>query len=74
MTKHDYLLTGTFPWDGLRFAGRRFDSPELFAMMRRQCLCDDQVKHACIDLDVLPYPENVAAIERDICRREAAYC
>ena len=73
MTKHDYLLTGTWPWDGLRFAGRRFDSPELFAMMRRQCLCDEQVKHACLDLDVLPYPAEVAAIEEYILRREAAY-
>ena len=73
MTKHDYLLTGTWPWDGLRFAGRRFDSPELFEMMRRQCLCDEQVKHACIDLDVLPYPAEVAAIEEHILRREAAY-
>jgi hypothetical protein len=74
MIKHDYLLTGTFPWDGIRIAGRRFDSPELFAMMRRQCLCDSQVLHACGDLDVLPYPKSVAAIEGHICRREAAYC
>ena len=73
MTKHDYFATGTFPWDGLRFAGRRFDSPELFAMMRRQCLCDEQVKHACIDLDVLPYPAEVAEIEQYILRREKAY-
>jgi hypothetical protein len=74
MIKHDYLLTGTFPWDGIRIAGRRFDSPELFAMMRRQCVCADQVRHACADLDVLPFAEEVAAIERDICRREEAYC
>jgi hypothetical protein len=74
MIKHDYLLTGTFPWDGIRIAGRRFDSPELFAMMRRQCVCADQVRHVCADLDVLPFAEEVAAIERDICRREAAYC
>lgn len=73
MMRHDYLLTGTFPWDGIRIAGRRFDSPELFAMMRRQCLCDDQVKHTCIDLDLLPYPECVAEIEQHILRREAAY-
>jgi len=73
MMRHDYFATGTFPWDGLRFAGRRFDSPELFEMMRRQCLCDDQVKHACLDLDVLPYPAEVAAIEEHICRIEAAY-
>ena len=74
MIRHDYLLTGTFPWDGIRIAGRRFDSPELFAMMRRQCVCADQVRHACADLDVLPFAEEVAAIERDICRREEAYC
>ena len=74
MIKHDYLLTGTFPWDGIRIAGRRFDSPELFAMMRRQCLCADSVRHACADLDVLPYPESVAAIEHHIETREAAYC
>ena len=74
MTKHDYLLTGTWPWDGLRFAGRRFDSPELFAMMRRQYLCDEQVKHACIDLDVLPYAEEVAAIERHIVSFENSLC
>jgi hypothetical protein len=74
MIRHDYLATGTFPWGGLRLAGRVFDSPELFAMMRRQCLCDSQVLHACGDLDVLPYPESVAAIEAYICRREAAYC
>lgn len=74
MTRHDYLLTGTFPWSGLRLAGRRFDSPELFAMMRRHCLCDDQVRHACADLDVLPFAEEVAAIEAHICRGEAAYC
>ncbi len=72
--KHDYLLTGTFPWGGLRLAGRRFDSPELFAMMQRQCLCADQVRHACADLDVLPFAEEVAAIEEHILRREAAYC
>jgi hypothetical protein len=74
MIKHDYLLTGTFPWDGIRIAGRRFDSPELFAMMRRQCVCADQVRHVCADLDVLPFAGEVAAIERDICRREASYC
>jgi hypothetical protein len=74
MTRHDYLATGTFPWDGIRIAGRRFDSPELFAMMRRHGLCADQVRHACADLDVLPFAEEVAGIERDICRREAAYC
>jgi hypothetical protein len=74
MIKHDYLLTGTFPWDGIRIAGRRFDSPELFAMMRRQCLSADSVRHACADLDVLPFAEEVAAIEGHICRTEAAYC
>ena len=73
MTRHDYLATGTFPWGGIRIAGRRFDSPELFAMMRRQCVCADQVRHACADLDVLPFAEEVAGIEAYICRREAAY-
>jgi hypothetical protein len=72
--RHDYFSTGTFPWDGVRLAGRRFDSPELFAMMRRQCLSDTCVRHACADLDVLPFPEEVAAIEEYILRREAAYC
>jgi hypothetical protein len=71
--RHDYLLTGTFPWDGIRIAGRRFDSPELLAMMRRQCLCHDQVRHACADLDVLPFPGEVAAIEEHICRREELF-
>jgi hypothetical protein len=74
MTRHDYFATGTFPWGGLRLAGRRFDSPELFAMMRRQCVCADQVRHACADLDVLPFAEEVAAIEGHICRIELAYC
>jgi hypothetical protein len=74
MTRHDYLATGTFPWGGLRLAGRVFDSPELFAMMRRQCLCDSQVLHACADLDVLPFAEEVAGIEEHILRTEAAYC
>jgi hypothetical protein len=73
MTRHDYFATGTFPWDGLRLAGRRFDSPELFAMMRRQCLSDGCVRHACADLDVLPFAEEVAGIEEYILRREAAY-
>jgi hypothetical protein len=73
MTRHDYFATGTFPWSGLRLAGRRFDSPELFAMMRRQCLSDNCVRHACADLDVLPFAEEVAGIEAYICRREAAY-
>jgi hypothetical protein len=71
--KHDYLLTGTFPWGGLRLAGRRFDSPKLLAMMRRQCLCADQVRHACADLNVLPFAEEVAGIEEHILRTEAAY-
>jgi hypothetical protein len=74
MTRHDYFATGTFPWDGIRLAGRRFDSPELLAMMRRQCLCADNIRHACSDLDVLPFAENCAAIEQHICRTEAAYC
>jgi hypothetical protein len=74
MIRHDYLLTGTFPWSGLRLAGRRFDSPELFAMMKRQCLSDNCVRHACADLDVLPFAEEVAGIEEYILRREAAYC
>jgi hypothetical protein len=73
MTRHDYFATGTFPWSGLRLAGRRFDSPELFAMMRRQCLSDNCVRHACADLDVLPFAEEVAAIEEHILRTEAAY-
>jgi len=72
--RHDYFATGTFPWSGLRLAGRRFDSPELFAMMRRQCLSDNCVRHACADLDVLPFAEEVAGIEEYILRREAAYC
>ena len=74
MIRHDYLATGTFPWDGIRIAGRRFDSPELFAMMRRQCLSDSCVRNACLELDVLPFAEEVAAIEEHIVRREAAYC
>jgi hypothetical protein len=74
MIRHDYFATGTFPWGGLRLAGRRFDSPELFAMMRRQCLSDTCVRHACADLDVLPFAEEVAGIEQHILRREAAYC
>jgi hypothetical protein len=73
MTRHDYFSTGTFPWSGFRLAGRVFDSPELFAMMRRQCLSNTCVRHACADLDVLPYAEEVAAIEAHICRMEAAY-
>lgn len=73
MMRHDYLATGRFPWDGIRLAGRRFDSPELFAMMRRQCLCADSVRHACLDTGLLPYPADVAAIERHILRSEAAY-
>jgi hypothetical protein len=51
-----------------------FDSPELFSMMRRQCLSDGCVRNACADLDVLPYAEEVAEIEEHICRTEAAYC
>jgi hypothetical protein len=74
MIRHDYLLTGTFPWSGLRLAGRVFDSPELFSMMRRQCLSASCVRNACADLDVLPYPDEVAGIERHIEKREAAYC
>jgi hypothetical protein len=73
MIRHDYFATGMFPWSGLRLAGRRFDSPELFAMMRRQCLSDSCVRHACADLDVLPFAEEVAGIEEHILRREAAY-
>jgi hypothetical protein len=72
--RHDYFATGTFPWSGIRLAGRRFDSPELFAMMRRQCLSDNCVRHACADLDVLPFAEEVAGIEQHILRREATYC
>jgi hypothetical protein len=72
--RHDYFATGTFPWGGLRLAGRRFDSPELFAMMRRQCLSDGCVRNACADLDVLPFAEEVAGIEQHILRTEAAYC
>ena len=72
--RHDYIATGTFPWDGIRIAGRRFNSPELFAMMRRQCLSAGCVRHACADLDVLPFAEEVAAIEEHICRREALFC
>jgi hypothetical protein len=72
--KHDYFATRTFPWGGLRLAGRRFDSPELLAMMKRQCLSDNCVRHACADLDVLPFAEEVAGIEEYILRREAAYC
>jgi hypothetical protein len=74
MMRHDYFATGTFPWSGLRLAGRVFDSPELFVMMRRQCLSDSCVRNACLELDVLPYPDEVAAIERHIEEREAAYC
>ena len=74
MMRHDYFATGTFPWSGLRLAGRVFDSPELFSMMRRQCLSDTCVRHACADLDVLPFAEEVAGIEQHILRREAAYC
>jgi hypothetical protein len=74
MIRHDYFATGTFPWSGLRLAGRVFDSPELFSMMRRQCLSNNCVRNACLELDVLPYAEEVAEIEEHILRTEAAYC
>jgi hypothetical protein len=32
------------------------------------------VRHACADLDVLPFAEEVAEIEEHILRTEAAYC
>lgn len=73
MTRHDYLATGTFPWDGIRLAGRRFDSPELFAMIKRHCLCASQVRHACLETGLLPFPADVAEIEAHILRGEAAY-
>jgi hypothetical protein len=74
MIRHDYFATGTFPWSGLRLAGRIFNSPELFSMMRRQCLSNNCVRNACLELDVLPYPDEVDGIERHIEAREAAYC
>jgi hypothetical protein len=57
MQMHSYLLTGTFPWGGIRYAGRVFNSQKLLKAIQengQHILLD-----ACQNLDVLPYDDEL---------------
>lgn len=57
MQMHSYLLTGTFPWGGIKYAGRIFNSKKLF--QTSQEWGEHILLDACQNLDVLPYDDEL---------------
>lgn len=58
-------------WDGLKFAGRTFQSMPLYHLCQE--FGDAQVKGACTHLGVMPYAADLAAIKQECERQEASY-
>lgn len=61
MEMHSYLLTGTFPWSGIRYAGRHFTSHNLHTLIKEWG--EAWVIDACQCLDVLPYDDELQKID-----------
>lgn len=60
MTRHDYLATGCFPPEPFRLAGRSFTGSAVLGL--RRAYGHDRLRHACLELDLLPYDDNLKAI------------
>jgi hypothetical protein len=71
MQMHSYLLTGTFPWGGIRYAGRHFTSTNLLKMIQEWG--EAWVIDACKDLDLLPYDDELSVIENYLIKHDIKY-
>lgn len=71
MQTHSYLMTGTFPWGGLRYAGRHFTSMDLLGLIHRWG--EAWVVDACQSLDVLPYDNEIPVIENYLQENDIKY-
>jgi hypothetical protein len=71
MEIHSYLLTGTFPWGGMRYAGRHFTSPNLLKMIKEWG--EHFIIDACQTLDVLPYDDELEIINEYLIENEVKY-
>ena len=58
-------------WEGIKFAGRTFQSVPLFNLCQEYGTA--QVKDACIHLGVMPYAADLAAIKEECERQENSY-
>jgi hypothetical protein len=58
-------------WEGIKFAGRTFQSEPLFNLCQE--FGDAQVKDACANLGVMPYVQDLSAIRAECQRQEASY-
>lgn len=54
-------MTGTFPWGGIRYAGRHFTSMNLLGLIQRWG--EAWVIDACQSLDLLPYDDELEKLE-----------
>ena len=71
MQTHSYLMTGTFPWGGMRYAGRHFVSNKLLKMIQEWG--EAWVIDACQSLDLLPYDNELSEIESYLIKHDIKY-
>ena len=71
MQEHSYLLTGTFPWGGIRYAGRHFTSSKLLCVIKEWG--EAWVLDACQSLDLLPYDDELPVIEQYLHKHDIKY-
>lgn len=71
MQTHSYLMTGTFPWGGIRYAGRHFTSSKLLTCIQEWG--EVWVLDACQSLDLLPYDDELQTIEQYLIKHDIKY-
>lgn len=71
MEMNSYLLTGTFPWGGMRYAGRHFTSNKLLKMIQEWG--EAWVIDACQSLDLIPYDDELSSIESYLIKHDIKY-
>lgn len=64
-------MTGTFPWGGMRYAGRHFTSSKLLACVHTWG--EAWVLDACQSLDLLPYDNELPKIEEYLQEHDIKY-
>lgn len=71
MQTHSYLMTGTFPWGGIRYAGRHFTSSKLLVFIQEWS--EAWVLDACQSLDLLPYDNELPKLEEYLQEHDIKY-
>lgn len=71
MQTHSYLMTGTFPWSGIRYAGRHFTSSKLLIIIKEWG--EAWVLDACQSLDLLPYDDELSKINNYLHEHDIKY-